>query len=579
MGTILKKIQKKLSDYLDKLSELLEVDMRIMDNKFNTIARSGSFKRKTDVNLEEDKPLYMKIISSGEIQVISDTKKNNICLNCTKADTCIIKLEMCAPIILNDQTIGIIELVCLDEKQRDRIVANLNNYIELIKYLSRVISEKVYENMELEKSRSLVGLLKVITEYINEAVVILDKYYYISYSNKKANDILGIYDESIFKINMDFTGNYIMEAKEYKVLVNGEEYFLVGDLSNTGLEERYEYIFVFYESKVVKNNINRIASIDNEVIFDSILGTSSNVTNIKRSILKISDSTSTIFIKGESGVGKQALARAIHRTSYRKKETFIEFDCSNIRKDLMEQELFGYSGNNARFESGKLEIANKGTIFLKSIDEMPLDIQIKLLRTLKTQQINEFNENKLIKIDIRVIAGTNKNIELLIKKGCFNQELYYFLNVIPIEIMPLRKRTEDIKIIVYSFFVKFAKIFNKKFIGIDGEVWEYFLKYNWPGNTSELRSTVEFMINIIDSSGIITKEIIPQRLIEEVEKSNPNEYDKILNLKQIEKQAIKNALSIYGFSTDGKKMAAIKLGIGIATLYRKIEEYKIFKDA
>lgn len=429
-----------------------------------------------------------------------------------------------------------------------------------------------------KKSVSLVRLLKMITEEINEAVVILDKYFYISYSNNRANDILGIYDGSNFKMNMDFTGNYIMESKEYKVLLNGEEYFLVGNLSTTQIDEKYKYIFVFYESKVFKNHINRMANANNELVFDDILGTSSNVMTIKKSILKIADSTSTIFIKGESGVGKEMLSRAIHGTSYRKKEPFIIVDCVDIVQDLLEKELFGYIDNNSKYKKGKLELASKGTIFFSKIDEMPLDIQTKLLRTLKTQQISKIDEDKLIEIDIRVIAGTNKNIEELIKEGRFKEDLYCFLSVIPIEIMPLRKRTEDIKVIAYNFFIRFAKLFNKKFVGIDGEVWQYLLKYSWPGNITELRNTVEFMMNIMDSSGIITKEILPEKLIEKVEKASMYEHNKILNLKQMERQTIKNALSIYGFSTEGKKMSAIKLGIGIATLYRKIEEYKILKD-
>ncbi|WP_026881591.1 sigma 54-interacting transcriptional regulator [Clostridium akagii] len=574
---ILKKIQRKLIEYLDIISGILDVNMRIVDNKFNIIAGSGSFKDNIDINLKEDNCKYKKIFSTGEINIIGNPQKDDICAKCSYDNNCTTKFEMCAPIILNNQIIGIIQLVCLNEKQREKIEGNLNNYIVLLKYLSQIISEKVSENVELQNSISLVELLNIITEEINEAVVIMDKYFHISYSNKKANDILGIYDRSSFKMNIDFTGNYIMESKEYKVLLHGDEYFLVGSLNDTQLEERYKQIFVFYESKVVKNNINRMVNIDNEVVFDSILGTSSNIINIKKSILKISDSTSTILITGESGVGKDTLARAIHRSSYRKKEAFIEFDCSNIGEQLMERELLGYTANNGRYENGKLQLANKGTIFFHNIDEMPLDVQAKLLRALKTQDINIISEEKLNKIDIRVISGTDKNIEEIIKNQGFIEELYYYLSAIPIAIMPLRERTEDIKLIVYNFSTRFAKLFNKKFIGVDGEVWEYLLKYNWPGNTSELRSTVEFMISIMDSSGIITKEMLPKRLAQKVETENASKNGKILSLKHIEKQAIKNALSIYGFSTEGKKIAATKLGIGIATLYRKIEEYKIIK--
>lgn len=576
MSTLLKKVQKKLTRYANVLSEALEVNVKILDCKFNIIAGSKAYKVSIDQNVEDENNLYRKVIASKQLEIVNEPKKDDICINCPKHDACVNKFEVCSPIILNDEIIGMIVLVCVSEKQEEKMLANLKSYTSLLKYVSDNIKEMVSENMEQEKNTELVSLFSIITEEIDKAVVILDKNFCISYSNKKANDIFEIYDTCSYKMNIDHTGNYLMEFKEYSVIVNGKKYLLVGNISNIDFEEKYKYMFMFNDSSVIKNNINRIMDINKDVAFDSILGTSKEIITIKKNILNIAGSTSSVLISGEVGSGKETLARAIHKESYRRNKPFIIVDCKELNVEFLEEELFGKS-NEVEHEKGKLELANGGTMFFNKIDEMPLHLQEKLLRVIEDKEIATNGENSPIQTDIRFIFGTNNNIEHLVKSGSFIEELYYTINVIPIRINSLRERVEDIKVITYSFAMRFSKLFSKKFIGIDEDAWEYLLKYDWPGNIAELKNNVEFMINIMNSDGIINKEIIPQKIIEEVEKNKNKNYAHILNLKQIEKQTIKNALSIYGFSTEGKKMAATKLGIGIATLYRKIDEYKIMK--
>ena len=165
----------------------------------------------------------------------------------------------------------------------------------------------------------------------------------------------------------------------------------------------------------------------------------------------------------------------------------------------------------------------------------------------------------------------------MIKERLFRQDLFYRLNVIPLEIPPLRERLEDIRILAVHFAKKYSQLFNKKIKHIDDEVWNIFFNYNWPGNIRELENTMECMVNIMDRTGIILKDTAPRRIITNDKKSHSsasNTYD-TLNLKEIEMRAVRKALDIYGSTTLGKKLAAGKLGIGIATLYRKIEEYEL----
>ncbi|AGK95452.1 sigma-54-dependent Fis family transcriptional regulator [Clostridium pasteurianum] len=581
MSTILKKIQNTAIQCADILSQVLGVDVEIVDSTLVRIAGTGKYKDGINKSLENEGHVYERVLRTGEKYTITEPGKHDICLECPNCDTCIEKFEMCVPINLNNQVIGVIGLICFNNYQKEKILSNIDTYSVFLEQMADLISAKAYEAIKNENITIMANLLKVITDEIAEGVVILDKNYYISHSNKKANEILNLYTGSSLKMNVEFTGNYLLEDQEFRVLLKGEEYFLVGNVSDIELGEKYKYIFIFNESKTIKNKINRLTGQGNDVVFDNILGTSSKIMTIKKKILKIAKSTSTVLITGESGSGKEMFARAIHKASDRKDEVFIAVNCGAIPENLLESELFGYvkgafTGADPKGRKGKFELADKGTIFLDEIGDMPLHMQVKLLRVIQEKEIVRLGCNDSIKIDIRIIAATNKNLEELIKEDKFREDLYYRLSVIPIELPPLRERIEDIKILTYNFANKYCKLFNKKFIGIDGDIWNYMLRYSWPGNIRELQNTVEFMINMMDSNGILTKEALPQKIVKRAEQNILNtQHAEILNLKQLEKQTIKSALRIYGTSTEGKKLAAIKLGIGIATLYRKVEEYRL----
>ena len=210
---------------------------------------------------------------------------------------------------------------------------------------------------------------------------------------------------------------------------------------------------------------------------------------------------------------------------------------------------------------------------------MPFYLQVKLLRVLQERTIVRIGSNKLIKLDIRVIAATNMDLKQKIKEKKFREDLFYRLNVIPLRVPPLRERDDDIFLIMKTLMEKYNRIFNKEVHSIDDEVKKILKNYFWPGNVRELENTVEFMINMCDERGIITKDMVYENIINnsslENKKENSDEEMKIITLEESEKILIKKALSIYGNDTAGKNLCAEKLGIGIATLYRKIDKYKL----
>ena len=379
--------------------------------------------------------------------------------------------------------------------------------------------------------------------------------------------------------------------KFYLERINKEKYNLIGTLIPiTGFSKSEYKIFLFenFNYDKSKESIkNKYAS--NNIFLEDIISNSEKMIKLKERIKKISKTNSTVLITGDSGTGKELIARAIHNCSERSKQPFIAINCGAIPENLLESELFGYvkgafSGASNEGRIGKFELANNGVIFLDEIGEMPLFLQVKLLRVLQDRSIVKIGSNKLINLNIRVIAATNKNLLKLVKEGKFREDLYYRLNVIPLKVPSLRERKEDILLLGEYLNNKYSKILGVNKIILDDEIKNIFLKHNWPGNVRELENCIEFLSNMADENGNIdldTREYLKKNLKSNSYYEEKNiikseeDTEEIITLEESEKRLIEKALKIYGSDTNGKNICAEKLGIGIATLYRKIEKYKL----
>lgn len=228
---------------------------------------------------------------------------------------------------------------------------------------------------------------------------------------------------------------------------------------------------------------------------------------------KVCSVKSTVLILGESGVGKEVFAKAIHEASEAAKAPFISINCGAIPEALFESELFGYergafSGANSKGKKGKIELAQGGTLFLDEIGEMPLDMQVKLLRVLQERKYYRVGGEKEINIDFRIIAATNRDLQEEMRKGTFREDLYYRLNVVSLQIPPLRERREDIIELTYSFLNDFSINYNRPIRDLPSSIMHELLHYNWPGNIRELRNVVERLV-VFATDGIIKQEYLP----------------------------------------------------------------------
>lgn len=561
LDTILKKIQDTVIKYANVLSELLKVDVEIVDKKLVRIAGTGEYKNLINENIKNAGNIYKKVLETGKSQVIENPGENELCIDCKMYKTCIEKFEMCVPIKMDDEILGIIGLICFKEEQKIYITENLDIYSSFLEQIADFISAKAFETIEKEKILDVVQLLKYITDKIGEGVIIFRKDGCINFANAKAQKILDISEEKLKnkKIKFKDTGKYILDKKEYKVILNNKSYYLSGEM-NVITHAENMMIFVFDETENIKNQINELTDMADTVVFNNILGTSKKIMEAKNKIIMASKSPSLVLIKGESGVGKEIFARTIHKLS-RNRSPFISINCELINEDSFDKEL--------------ASIEKESTVFFDGVADMSPSMQLKLLKFLKNNEI-DFTMNIDEKPDIRIIASVNKELYDLVEAGSFRKDLYYKLNVCPIDIPPLRERMEDAKIIAYFYFNKYSKLFNKKIVGINSDVWDILCGYDWPDNVRELQNTVEFMLNMMNETGIISKECIPKKILKKSKNNKISSLEnKELNLKKLEIQAINSALEIYGNTTKGKKKAADSLGIGIATLYRKIEEYNL----
>ena len=320
-----------------------------------------------------------------------------------------------------------------------------------------------------------------------------------------------------------------------------------------------------------------------------IIGESPQVLALKKQIRKAADSNSTVLILGENGTGKELVAHAIHYLSARNNKPFVRINCAAIPADILESELFGYvggafTGSNRGGKKGKIEMADGGTLFLDEIGDMSFPMQAKLLRFLQEKEIERLGENKVRQIDVRVLAATNQNLPEQIRNKQFREDLYYRLQVLQLDVPPLRERQQDIALLVGFFVEKFNRIFGKKVQTIAPKVAEILNGYHWPGNIRQLENVMERAFNMVEAEEILP-EHLPVYLWELLKPQETAAQEvaarsclnvNLANAKQeLERQQIKQMLE----RTRGNKSEAARLmGITRTTLYQKLQKYKLCVD-
>lgn len=581
-------IKEDIQNIAEAILAVLDIDVTIVDDKLIRIAGTGRYIDKIGEKLD-GYSAFKKSLQEQVSIIIDDPHISTICKECDNKLYCKEHAEVCCPIMLDGYTYGVIGLIAFTESQRNIIKNNKDGLLNFLGKMADLISNKLKAQIKADELEFEKKKLEILIDSMDKAIVSIDINGYIDRYNSKFKKIFSLNNIDIENKSIVNVLDFINEPlnKDFKKYKSGMFFYRKGSYEIKGIyninkiivkDKLKGYVIDFIDKREAIKNYNRINK-DYKIILDNIIGESNLIKSIKKEAFIASKSSSTVLISGESGTGKELFARAIHNHSNRVDNPFIAVNCAAIPDNLLESELFGYeegafTGAKKGGKLGKFELAHKGTIFLDEIGDMSLHLQAKLLRVLQEKELDKIGGKTNVSIDVRIIAATNKDLEDMVSKGNFREDLYYRLNVIPIHLPSLRERKEDIPLLIDFTIKEYSKKLGKNVEYVDKDVLKVMINYKWPGNIRELQNIIEYSINM-SSSSVITLDVIPQKLKnnschEAIEKSG-----EIRTLDNLEKEEIIKALNKFKDYKKDKELAAKALGISRATLYRKLEKYKI----
>lgn len=456
------------------------------------------------------------------------------------------------------------------------------------------------EKEELLELTRIQGELSAILNSMQEAIEVADTNGTIKYVNPAFSRITGIPEQerigqNIFEASPDGAlANLLKTGKlmfGQKTKVGGSPAEVVANAAPIIIDGKMEGGVVVFQhftdimkmidelkksTTLIENLTDKLGLVTtSKYSFDDILGNSMEIKRCINLAEKSARSNSTVLLLGESGTGKELFAHSIHGASMRRENPFVKVNCAAIPETLLESEFFGYAKGAftgaVKSKIGKFELANGGTIFLDEIGDMNLLLQGKLLRVLQEMEFERVGGNQTIKVDVRVIAATNRNLRELIRQGIFREDLYYRLNVVEITIPPLRVHKEDLPALVIHLITKFNRKLGKKVKDLSKDALEVLYNYDWPGNVRELENVIERVMVTVDEEVLVKKNILPH--VNQARIFPERDVD-LMPIDQMEEMLIRKAMAKYGNTVEGKRRASQTLNISLATLYNKLKKIK-----
>lgn len=454
---------------------------------------------------------------------------------------------------------------------------------------AKAISNEITISWKNQQIADYNNQLRDTLETITDGVIYANSCGLITYVNHVMENVLGYNSNELIGNNVEQviqtspSIQNILSKSRYKqqsncnIIFNGKKNKYSGLLntkyfySNDG--EVIGLVILFTRTDEISSKASMINKNSAYFTFSDIIGKNADLRNIITISKKAAEHDARIIIEGESGTGKEIIAQAIHNASSRKNKPFLAVNCGGVPRELIESELFGYeegsfTGARRGGKLGKFEMANGGTIFLDEIGDMPIEMQVKILRVLQENKIMRVGGNSLIPINVRVIAATNKNLEEEVEKENFREDLFYRLNVFRIKIPPLRERKSDIPLLVDSFIKLYNSAFNV--MGISPEALEILIKYSWPGNIRQLQNVIERAIIVCKSKQILPSDLPAEVFYEQNGKKLNRQVNKD-DLYSLEEMVAKHILSVLFVVNNNISEAAKILNVSRTTVYRYIK--------
>ncbi|ELO4922152.1 sigma-54-dependent Fis family transcriptional regulator [Escherichia coli] len=582
--SVLMQIQPTIQRFARMLASVLQLEVEIVDENLCRVAGTGAYGKFLGRQLSGNSRLLRHVLETKTEKVVTQSRFDPLCEGCDSKENCREKAFLGTPVILQDRCVGVISLIAVTHEQQEHISDNLREFSDYVRHISTIFVSKLLEDQG--PGDNISKIFATMIDNMDQGVLVVDDESRVQFVNQTALKTLGVVQNNIIGKPirfrpLTFESNFTHGHMQHIVSWDDKSELIIGQLHN--IQGRQLFLMAFHQSHTSFS----VANASDEPHIEQLVGECRVMRQLKRLISRIAPSPSSVMVVGESGTGKEVVARAIHKLSGRRNKPFIAINCAAIPEQLLESELFGYvkgafTGASANGKTGLIQAANTGTLFLDEIGDMPLMLQAKLLRAIEAREILPIGASSPIQVDIRIISATNQNLAQFIAEGKFREDLFYRLNVIPITLPPLRERQEDIELLVHYFLHLHTRRLGSVYPGIAPDVVEILRKHRWPGNLRELSNLMEYLVNVVPSGEVIDSTLLPPNLLNNgtTEQSDVTEVSEAhlslddaggTALEEMEKQMIREALSRH----NSKKQVADELGIGIATLYRKIKKYEL----
>ncbi len=595
-----------IKDYLNTLlasfSAVLDLELTILSsNPLERVAATGVWYQSDLVCYENNRLIpqwqnsyTMKVIETGMPIVAIDTKEFVFAFpNMRKNVDSRFYSVLAYPINTREKLEGVIVIASFDEEQHRIVVEKEQQLMAYLEKISDLISSKLEQEMLMEQMQIMNNQLTSVVEAMEDGILLYSPTAGISQSNMYVQKYLHFNDPEL-------KDALLSEVISVAARTTEERPNLVQEIHKN--IDGFQYLLQV-KTKFIRDSegsvlciINPFSQIQNSItqnereglgVAEKLIFSGKKMRTLVNQAKIAAQHASNVLITGESGTGKEMFARLIHSESPRKAHPFVAMNCAAIPESLMESELFGYeegafTGARKGGKIGKIQLANHGTFFLDEIGDMPLYLQAKLLRVLSERKVDRIgsSSSSLINVDVRIIAATNRNLEEMIERKEFREDLYYRLNVVPLHLPPLRERPDDIPFLIRHFIVKYNKILEKEIRAASASVMEKMVNYQWPGNVRELENSIEYMMTF-EKSPVLSLEVLPQKisgLNNETSQNSehPGENMACLPLKSSirirEQEILKNYAARYGGHPTKEQVREICrcLEISVASYYRKI---------
>ena len=570
--TQLENVRSGIEHFVSAAAEAFRVEAAIFNQECSLFYCTPTYLKKKGNAVHY--AFIQDVIVNGSV-LVTEPGKMPACIGCRFNEHCPSTMEILCCIHSGTEVAGVVSFTAFTKEGQKRISENTEVYLNAITKLSSLIGEYLQQFSEGSAAADTEKLIESLMSLCEQPLLLTDPNGVVLRYNSLADKVLKFCNVSSTSLRQIFSEDMARRITSGNDLF--EKKASIGE-NTAKVTTRSIYSQNHLHSILVRLSNEFYENLPESGAFERLIGSSRAFVHIQNLIKRVADSPTPILITGETGTGKELVARSFHEQSRRNKYPFVAINCSSSPENLFESELFGYeegsfTGAKKGGKMGRIEMAQGGTLFLDELGEMPLSVQPKLLRVLQEYELERVGSTKKIHLDIRIVAATNRDLREMIKEGKFREDLFYRISVINVKLPPLRDRKEDIIPISLNYLERLKTKMTTPLRTISHEAEQAFLNYSWPGNIRELQNVVEYAANLCDSD-TLTLADLPEHM-RGLEECPDTEKQKETPLPDSQEKQILDLLSAYGHTLESKKKIAADLGISLRTLYRKLNKMNL----